>query len=67
MRYLIAILLPPLAVFLCGKPLLTILNVILTLAFWIPGAVHALFVVHSHLADKRANEVIQAIKESKDN
>ena len=67
MRYLIAILLTPLAVFLCGKPLLTILNVILTLAFWIPGAVHALFVVHSHLADKRANEVIQAIKESKDN
>jgi uncharacterized membrane protein YqaE (UPF0057 family) len=49
MRYLIAILLPPLAVFLCGKPIQAIINIFLTLAFWIPGVVHALFVVNSHL------------------
>jgi len=51
MRYLLAILLPPLAVFLCGKPVQTILSIILTLAFWIPGVIHALFIVHNHLAD----------------
>ncbi len=61
MRYLIAILLPPLAVFLCGKPLQTLLSVFLTLAFWIPGVIHALFIVHSHLADKRTDRIVKAI------
>ncbi|ALO47626.1 YqaE/Pmp3 family membrane protein [Pseudohongiella spirulinae] len=61
MRYLIAIILPPLAVFLCGKPFQGILNIFLTLAFWIPGMIHALFVVHSHLDDKRADRIVKAI------
>ena len=64
MRYLIAILLPPLAVFLCGKPIQGIINIFLTLAFWIPGVIHALFVVNSHLADKRTEKIVDAIKES---
>ena len=62
MRYLLAILLPPLAVFLCGKPIQGILNILLTLAFWVPGVVHALFVVHSHLADKRTDRIIDAME-----
>lgn len=62
MRYLLAILLPPVAVFLCGKPIQGILNILLTLAFWVPGVVHALFVVHSHLADKRTDRIIDAMK-----
>ena len=65
MRYLLAIILPPLAVFLCGKPIQTILSIILTLCFWVPGVIHALFVVHNHLAEKRNKELIKAIKESK--
>ena len=43
---IIAILLPPLAVFLksgVGKDLL--INVILCILFWIPGVLHALWVV----------------------
>ncbi len=67
MRYLLAILLPPIAVLLCGKPFQAILNLILTLCFWIPGAAHALFVVHSHLADKRTEKVIDAIERGKNN
>jgi uncharacterized membrane protein YqaE (UPF0057 family) len=63
MRYLIAILLPPLAVFLCGKPFQGIFNIFLTLLFWIPGMIHALLVVHNHLEDKRANRIIKAMKE----
>ena len=63
MRCLIAILLPPLAVFLCGKPFQAIISIFLTLAFWIPGVVHALFVVHSHLADKRTDKIVDAIKD----
>ncbi|WP_408635964.1 YqaE/Pmp3 family membrane protein [Parendozoicomonas callyspongiae] len=62
MRYFLAIILPPLAVFLCGKPIQGILNIILTLLFWVPGIVHALFVVHNHLADKRNQELVDAIK-----
>lgn len=63
MRYLIAILLPPLAVLLCGKPLQAVLNIFLTLLFWIPGMIHALLVVHSHLDDKRTDRIINAMKE----
>ena len=63
MRYLLAILLPPVAVFLCGKPIQGIISIILTLAFWIPGVIHALFVVHSHLADKRTDRIVEALKE----
>jgi len=43
---IIAILLPPLAVFLksgAGKDLL--INIILCILFWIPGVLHALWVV----------------------
>ena len=61
MRYLLAIILPPVAVLLCGKPVQALLNLVLTLFFWIPGAIHALFVVNSHLADKRADRVVKAV------
>jgi uncharacterized membrane protein YqaE (UPF0057 family) len=64
MRYLLAIVLPPVAVLLCGKPIQFILNFLLTLCFWIPGVVHALFVVNSHLADKRTDRIEKAIRES---
>ncbi len=61
MRYLIAIILPPLAVLLCGKPIQFILNIPLTLFFWIPGMIHALFVVSNHLADKRTKRIVSAM------
>jgi len=64
MRYLLAIILPPLAVLLCGKPIQFLFNIILTLFFWIPGAIHAILVVNSYLADKRTQKVIQTIKKN---
>jgi len=64
MRYLLAIILPPIAVIICGKPIQAILNLILTLLFWIPGVIHAIFVVHGYLADKRTDRVIEAIEKS---
>ena len=64
MRYLFAIILPPLAVLLCGKPVQFFLNIVLTLLGWIPGVVHALFIVNAHLADKRTDKIVQAIKKS---
>jgi len=67
MRYLLAIILPPIAVLLCGKPVQAILNLLLTILFWIPGVVHALFVVHSHLADKRTDRLLEAVEKSRKN
>ncbi len=65
MRYFLAIVLPPLAVFLCGKPVQGLLNIILTLMGWVPGAVHALFVVHNHFENQRADKIVDALKNSK--
>lgn len=65
MRYIIAIFLPPLAVFLCGKPFQALLNILLTLMFWVPGVIHALLVVNGHLADKRTDRIVDALKERK--
>lgn len=61
MRYLLAIILPPLAVLLCGKPVQFLLNILLTIVFWIPGVIHAILVVNSHLADKRTRRLERAI------
>jgi uncharacterized membrane protein YqaE (UPF0057 family) len=61
--YLLAIFLPPVAVLLCGKPVQALLNVVLTLLFWVPGAIHAVAVVSSHNADKRTARLVAAIKQ----
>jgi uncharacterized membrane protein YqaE (UPF0057 family) len=64
MRYLIAIVLPPLAVLLCGKPIQALLNLLLTLLFYIPGMIHAILVVHDYYEDKRTKKVVRAIRRS---
>ncbi|MFB6366414.1 YqaE/Pmp3 family membrane protein [Paenibacillus elgii] len=51
--YLLAILLPPVAVLFCGKPIQALLNFILTLFFWLPGVIHACLVVHERKQDQR--------------
>jgi uncharacterized membrane protein YqaE (UPF0057 family) len=61
-RYLLAIILPPVAVLTCGKPVQAILNLLLTLLFWIPGMIHALFVVHGYYSDNRTDRIVSAIK-----
>jgi uncharacterized membrane protein YqaE (UPF0057 family) len=60
MLYLVAIILPPLAVFLAGKPFQALINIPLTIFFWIPGMIHAFFVVHNHYADVRTERIIRA-------
>lgn len=62
MRYLIAVLLPPLAVLLCGRPFQALLSIPLTIFFWIPGIVHALFVVNAYYEDRRTDRVVRAIE-----
>jgi uncharacterized membrane protein YqaE (UPF0057 family) len=61
MRYLLAILLPPVAVLMCGKPMSALLNLLLTFFIWIPGVIHAFFIVNNFYADRRNRNLIEAI------
>lgn len=65
MIYLLCILLPPVAVLMVGKPIQALLNLVLTLCFWIPGVIHAILVVNSHKADKRNQALIKAMNKGK--
>jgi hypothetical protein len=49
---------------LCGKVIQAILCVVLmlTLIGWPVASIWALFVVHSHLADKRMERMVRAVK-----
>lgn len=62
MRFLLAILLPPLAVLSCGKPVQAVLNLLLTLCFWLPGALHAVLVVNQYYEDRNADRIIAAMR-----
>ena len=59
--YLLAILLPPVAVLICGKPIQAFINLILCLLLYIPGMVHAIMVVNEYKADKRAEKMGRAL------
>ena len=76
MLYFLAILCPPLALALCGRPLSAILNIVwivaglvITMAFgyiFIPvvalsAMAHSIFVVSQHDADRRQRELIRSL------
>lgn len=61
MRYILAILLPPVAVLFCGRPVQFLVNLVLTLLLWIPGMIHAMLVVNGYYADRRTERIIRAL------
>jgi uncharacterized membrane protein YqaE (UPF0057 family) len=61
--YLIAIVCPPLAILLCGKPFQAMLNVPFCLLYF-PGALWAVLVVSSHKADVRNRALIDSVERS---
>lgn len=65
MMYLLALVLPPVAVLFVGKPFQALLNLILTLFFWLPGAIHAILLVHEKKADKRMKKQAELIAKSR--
>ena len=66
MLYLVAVLLPPLAVLLAGKPFQAILNlVLLFVTVYVGALIHALFVVHNHYADKRQERMIRELNQNR--
>lgn len=62
MRYLLAILLPPVAVLSCGKPFQALLNLLLTLCFWLPGVIHAVLVVNQFHEERNTQRIISAMR-----
>lgn len=65
MLYLIAILIPSVAVLMCGKPVQFLLNLLLCMLFWISGMIHAILVVNAHLADERTEQIVEAIERNR--
>ena len=59
MMYLLAIFLPPVAVFMSGKPIQGIISIFLTLLFWAPGSIHAILVVNEKKADNRMKKQVK--------
>jgi uncharacterized membrane protein YqaE (UPF0057 family) len=53
MLFFLCVLLPPLAVFLTGRLGSFFLSLILTLLGWLPGVIHAFFVVTDYKNEKR--------------
>jgi uncharacterized membrane protein YqaE (UPF0057 family) len=62
--YFWALILPSLAMLLCGKPFQALLCLVLQLTVlgWLPATIWAWFVVSSHLADKRTDRLVQELR-----
>ncbi len=65
MKIVLAILLPPVAVLLCGKPVSAVLNFFLCMLLWIPGVIHAMYTVMNYDADKRVERLATAMGKAK--
>lgn len=62
MRYFLCFLCPPIAVFTTGRIGSLILNIILTLFFWVPGIIHAILVVNDFYEDRRYRRFARAVR-----
>jgi uncharacterized membrane protein YqaE (UPF0057 family) len=60
--FLLALLAPPLAVVIC-RPRSLVLNFLLTVAGWLPGAVHATMVVAEHYSQRDTAALVSAISD----
>ena len=58
MRYFFCIILPPLAVLSTGRLGAFLLSLLLTILAWIPGIIHAFFVVNRFYEDRRHRELL---------
>ena len=64
MLYILAFFLPPVAVLLVGKPIQALLNLFLSLLFYVPGVIHAILVIRDHKADKRMERQVKMMKKN---
>jgi uncharacterized membrane protein YqaE (UPF0057 family) len=62
MRYFLCFLFPPAAVLTTGRIGSLILNIILTLLFWIPGIIHAILVVNDFYEARRHRQLVRVMR-----
>jgi len=62
MLFFLAVLLPPLAVLLTGRIGSFFLSLILTLFGWLPGVIHAFFVVSDYKNEQRFRELGKVVE-----
>ncbi len=73
MHYFLALILPPIAILLAGKPFQAVFNAIFCVVgfiffllggglLWALCIIHAFFVVHGRKQDKRTKEIVDAVK-----
>ena len=67
MKYLVAILLPPVGMLLVGRPMEAVICLILQLTVfgWLPAAIWACFMVNSHQTEKRLERLVKESKKNK--
>ncbi|OWK36021.1 YqaE/Pmp3 family membrane protein [Fimbriiglobus ruber] len=61
MLTLVALVCPPLAVSLAGRPSQAAKNIILTAFFYVPGLLHALAVLEKYNIERRNHSLLQAV------
>jgi len=62
MHFILCLLLPPLAVFLTGRMGSFLLSLPLTLCGWLPGVIHAFFVVTDYKNEKRIRALAEELR-----
>ena len=69
MMYLLAMLLPPLAMLMVGRPMEAVICLILQLTVfgWLPAAIWACFMVNSHQTEKRLERMVKESRKNRDN
>ncbi len=62
MLFFLCVVLPPLAVLLTGRIGSFFLSLVLTLFGWIPGIIHAFFVVSDYKNEQRLRKIAQDLR-----
>jgi uncharacterized membrane protein YqaE (UPF0057 family) len=62
MRYFLCFLFPPIAVLTTGRMGSLILNILLTLLFWVPGIIHAILTVNDYYEARRYRRLVRVIR-----
>jgi uncharacterized membrane protein YqaE (UPF0057 family) len=57
LRYFFCVVFPPIAVLMTGRLLSFLLSLLLTLAGWVPGVIHACLVVNDYEAERRRSHL----------
>jgi uncharacterized membrane protein YqaE (UPF0057 family) len=62
MLFFLCVILPPVAVLLTGRMGSFILSLVLTLLGWLPGVIHAFFVVSDYKNEQRLRDIAKTLK-----